>query len=127
VRLVIEGGTISVYGDGNLKRDFLYIDDAVEAMLLCAATPACYGQIINVGWDKPESFRQLAETLVSVAKSGKWEFTPFSKERKAQEPGDFVSDITKIRKLTGWEPKTSLTDGLRKTIRFYRKNKAQYW
>jgi UDP-glucose 4-epimerase len=127
VRLVIDGQTIPVYGDGNLKRDFLYIDDAIEAMLRCSLTEKCYGEIINIGRDDPETFKELAEILVRVAKSGSWKFTPFSPERKAQEPGDFVSDITKIRKLTGWRPKTSLHNGLKKTIAFYRKNKTHYW
>jgi UDP-glucose 4-epimerase len=127
VRLAIDGESIPVYGDGALKRDFLYIDDAIDAMLLCAQTEKCYGEIINVGRDTPETFKELAEVLVATAKSGSWKFTPFSRERKAQEPGDFVSDITKIKKLTGWKPKTPLAVGLKKTIVFYRKNKAQYW
>jgi UDP-glucose 4-epimerase len=127
VRQAIDNDVISVYGDGSLKRDFVYIDDAVEAMLVCALTEKCYGEIINVGWDNPESFKELAEILVRVAKSGSWKFTPFSRERKAQEPGDFVSDITKIKKLTGWMPKTTLEKGLKKTLSFYRKNKARYW
>jgi UDP-glucose 4-epimerase len=127
VRLALDNACIPVYGDGRLKRDFLYIDDAIEAMLRCTCTEACYGEIINIGRDTPETFRELADVLVKTAKSGSWKFTPFSQERKAQEPGDFVSDITKIRKLTGWEPKTSLTEGLKKTIAFYRKNKTQYW
>ena len=127
VRLAIENECIPVYGDGKLKRDFLYIDDAIEAMLLCALSEKCYGEIVNVGRDDPETFRELADILVRVAKSGSWKFTPFSRERKAQEPGDFVSDIKKIKKLTGWKPKTPLAEGLKKTIAFYRKNKGQYW
>jgi UDP-glucose 4-epimerase len=127
VRLAIDGETIPVYGDGALKRDFLYIDDAIDAMLRCTLTDTCYGEIINIGRDDPETFKELAEILVRVAKSGSWKFTPFSKERKAQEPGDFISDITKIKTLTGWRPKTPLSLGLKKTIAFYRKNKAHYW
>lgn len=127
VRLVIDGEVIPIYGDGMLKRDFLYIDDAIDAMLLTATTPACYGEIINVGRDRPESFKELVQVLVGVAKSGSWKFTPFSPERKAQEPGDFYSDITKIKKLTGWTVKTTLKEGLKKTVAFYRKNKSRYW
>jgi UDP-glucose 4-epimerase len=127
VRLALDGECIPVYGDGMLKRDFLYIDDAIDAMLQCTLTEKCYGEIINIGRDNPETFRELTELLIRVAKSGSWKFTPFSRERKAQEPGDFYSDITKIKKLTGWKPKTPLSEGLKKTITFYRKNKAQYW
>ena len=49
--------------------------------------------------------------LLRVAGSGRWEFAPFTPERKAQEPGDFYSDTSKIRRLVGWEPRTSLEEG----------------
>jgi nucleoside-diphosphate-sugar epimerase len=55
------------------------------------------------------------------------EFTDFSPERKAQEPGDFVSDITKIRRLLGWEPTVELKDGLARTVEFYRERREDYF
>jgi UDP-glucose 4-epimerase len=127
VRLAVDDETIKVFGDGQILRDFLYIDDAVEAILMCALEPKAVGEILNVGIDKPTSILELVETLIDVAETGRWEFAPFSPERKAQEPGDFYSDITKIRSLVGWEPRTSLRDGLRQTIDFYREHKAHYW
>ena len=48
-------------------------------------------------------------------------------ERKAQEPGDFVSDITKIRGMLGWEPTVSLREGLSRTVDFYRERRAEYF
>lgn len=127
VRLAIDGRTIPVFGDGKLGRDFLYIDDAVSAILACAAIPACYGQIINVGRDKPDTFLYLVKEIIRMAKSGTYALTPFSPERAAQEPGDFASDITKIRRLTGWKPTTKLADGLTRTIAYYRRYKKHYW
>lgn len=127
VRLALEGKTIPVYGDGKLKRDFLYIDDCIEAMLAVAAEPACYGEVINVGRPDGSDFAILAKTIVRLAKRGKVSFTPFSPERAAQEPGDFTSDITKITRLTGWKPTTSLTQGLTKTIAYYKKYAQKYF
>lgn len=127
VRLAIDGETIPVFGDGSILRDFLYVDDCVEALLLAATNGEAVGQIFNVGVDKPTSIRELAETLVEVAGTGRWTLSPFSPERKAQEPGDFYSDITRIRQVLGWEPRTSLKDGLRKTIEYYRQHKERYW
>ena len=126
-RLAIDGKSIQVFGDGKILRDFLYIDDAVEAIMMCALAPAAVGEVLNVGIDQPTDFVELAQTIVDVAGSGSWAFAPFSPERQAQEPGDFYSDISKIRRLVGWQPRTSLRDGLRQTIDYYRRHKAHYW
>lgn len=127
VRLALEDETIALFGDGQIKRDFLYIDDCIDALLMCATCDAARGQVLNVGIDQPSTFRELAETLIQVAESGRWEFAPFSPERLAQEPGDFYSDISKINRIVGWQPKTSLRDGLRETLRFYREHREHYW
>lgn len=127
VRLAIDDETIQVFGDGQIKRDFLYVGDCVEAMLMCAACEAAYGEIFNVGVDEPTNFLQLVEAILAAAGTGKWAFAPFSPERKAQEPGDFYSDISKIKRIVGWQPRTTLHDGLTKTIAFYRAHKAYYW
>lgn len=127
IRLALDDQTIRVFGDGSLLRDFLYVGDAVEAMLACAATEEAYGQIFNVGNDQASCFRELAETIVRIAESGRWEFAPFSPERAAQEPGDFYSDIRKIRRVVGWGPQTDLAEGIRRTVAYYREFKDHYW
>jgi UDP-glucose 4-epimerase len=126
-RLALDNDTIKVFGDGSILRDFLYVDDTVEAMLRSALVPEAYGEIFNVGSPIPVSFLELVETIVKVAGQGKWEYAEFSPERKAQEPGDFYSDVTKIGRIVGWQPTTSLTDGLAKTIEYYRKYREHYW
>jgi UDP-glucose 4-epimerase len=127
VRLAIDDDCIKVFGDGQIKRDLLYVDDCVEAILRCALAVEARGEVLNVGLDQPTNFLELAQTLIRVSGSGRWEFAPFTPERKAQEPGDFFSDITKIRQLVGWEPRTSLEDGLRRTVKYYRAAQRHYW
>ena len=127
VRLAVDDETISVFGDGSLVRDFLYIDDTVEAIMMCAATEEAYGEVFNVGDEKPSSFLELAKTIIDVAKKGRWKFAPFTKERAAQEPGDYYSDISKIKRVVGWQPKYTLAEGIRKTIDYYQKYKPYYW
>jgi UDP-glucose 4-epimerase len=127
IRLALDGETIKVFGDGSILRDFLYVDDTTEAILMCALCEGAIGKVFNVGHDKPSSFLELAETAVTVAGSGRWEFAPFTPERAAHEPGDYYSDITRIRKTVGWEPRTGLEDGVRNTIHYYRKYKEHYW
>lgn len=127
VRMALDNQTIQLFGDGSIKRDFLYIDDCVDALLDSAVSEAAVGQVLNVGLDQPSTFRELAETLIRVSSSGSWTFAPFSPERKAQEPGDFYSDITKIRTLVGWEPRMPLVEGLRRTVKYYRTYRDHYW
>jgi len=127
VRLALDDEPIKVFGDGSLLRDFVYVQDAVEAMIRCAATDEAYGHVFNVGNRHAASFRELAETVVRVAGRGRWEFAPFTPERAAQEPGDFCSDIRKIKRVVGWEPITSLEEGVARTLDFYERHRAHYW
>ena len=127
IRQALDGETISVYGDGSLVRDFLYIDDAIDAIIRCSLTEGCYGEIINVGRSKGETFLYLIKEIVRLSKNGSYKLTPFSKERASQEPGNFLSDVRKIKKLTGWIPRTALRVGLQKTIAYYQKHKREYW
>jgi UDP-glucose 4-epimerase len=126
VRLALDGETMRVFGDGTIKRDFLYVDDCVEAILLAAAEDAPRAEVLNVGVDAPTTFKDLAVELERLT-GARWEYAPFSAERKAQEPGDFYSDIRKIERLLGWRPRTSLREGLERTLAFYRQHRAHYW
>jgi UDP-glucose 4-epimerase len=127
VRVALEGGTIQLFGDGRMLRDFLYVDDCVTAMLRCALTDDAYGQVFNVATGRAEDFYTLATTLIGAAGSGRWEYAPFTPERAAQEPGDFYADIGRITRVTGWTPATSLREGLARTTEFYRAHRAHYW
>ncbi len=127
IRLALDGKPITLFGDGLIRRDFVYIDDCVDAMLRCAAEPACAGEIINIGDDRPATFRDLAEAICSTVEGAQIVYTEFTPERKAQEPGDFYSDIAKIGRLVGWRPTTTLADGVRATVDYYRTHRERYW
>lgn len=127
VRLALDGACLPVFGDGSIKRDFLYVDDCVEAILRCAVSDEARGHVLNVGVDSPTTFRELAEEIIRLEPSATWSFAPFTPERKAHEPGDFYSDISKIRRLVGWSPTTGLSEGLEKTLAFYREHRRHYW
>lgn len=127
IRKALDDGTIEVFGKGDIKRDFLYVDDAVEAILLAAVRDEAAGEVFNVGRNDYSNFLELAKKVTALAGTGRWEFAPFSPERAKQEPGDFYSDITKIRNVLGWAPKVDLDTGLRMTIEYYRKYRHHYW
>lgn len=127
VRVAMDNDEIQVFGDGSILRDFCYVDDTVDAILQSAITQEAYGEIFNVGSDIPVSFLELVKTIIAVTKRGSWKFAEFSPERKAQEPGDFYSDISKIDRIVGWRPTTPLADGLAKTVEYYENYRDHYW
>jgi UDP-glucose 4-epimerase len=127
VRQALDGEPIRVFGTGRILRDFVYVDDCVEAILAAAGCDDAVGEIFNVGWDRPTSFLELARTLARLCPGCTWHFAPFSPERAAQEPGDYYSDITKIRTVVGWEPRTDLEHGLRETLDYCRQYRHHYW
>jgi UDP-glucose 4-epimerase len=127
VRLALEGRAIPIFGTGRILRDFLYVDDCVEALLATAYEPAAVGEILNVGNDHASTFLEVAEILRDLVPGTEIVFTDFTPERKAQEPGDFVSDISKIRRLTGWRPHVDLRGGLARTVAFYQERRGEYF
>jgi len=127
VRLALDGRPIPIFGSGRLVRDFLYVDDCVEALVRAAEEPAASGEILNVGHDRASTFLEVAEILRELVPGTTIEFTDFSPERKAQEPGDFLSDITKIRRILSWEPVVGLREGLSRTVEFYRERRGDYF
>ncbi len=126
IRLAIEGGEIQVFGDGSQVRDFVHVDDAADAFMRAGACDACDGEVFNVGGDEPISHRDLVARLVGIAGSGSVRFVEWPAEKKRIDIGSFYSDSSKFQAATGWKPATSLGDGLRATIEFYRRNMAQY-
>jgi UDP-glucose 4-epimerase len=127
IKKAMDNEPLPVFGDGMIKRDFIYIDDLVHCLLMSASVPQAYGEVFNVGSGGPVTFRELAEKIVAVTGSGSCKFTEFTKERAEVEPGDYWADISKIIRVVGWKPKTSMDEGIKKTIDFYSLYKEHYW
>lgn len=127
IRNVIEGKPIQVWGDGKQLRDFTYIDDCVDALLLAALHPAATGQIFNLGGLEVINLRDLAALTVEVAGGGSFEIIPYPPDRKPIDIGDYYADDRRIRQMLGWQPRIDLRTGLARTIAFYREHHQHYW
>lgn len=127
IRLALDNETIPIFGDGRILRDFIYIDDLTSALMMCGLCDAAYGDLFNVGSGVPISFLDLMNKIVEIAGSGSYEYTPFTAERKALEPGDYWGDISKIKSVVGWEPRVPMEEGLQRTIAYYRAHRDHYW
>ena len=127
VKRLIEGEPIEVWGDGLQIRDFNYVDDAVDAMLLSATNEEANGQVFNLGSDETINLGDLARLCVDVNGGGSFKIIPFPHDRKPIDIGDYYTDYRKIRSTLGWQPQVNLREGLKQTLEFYRANKEKYW
>lgn len=127
IKQLIEGETIKVFGDGLQIRDLNYVDDVVEAMMLAAASEGVNGQIFNLGADETINLRDLAQLLIELNGSGRYELIPFPPDRKTIDIGDYYGDYRLIQGRLGWRPRVDLREGLARTLAFYHEHKQYYW
>ncbi|MCX6022637.1 MAG: GDP-mannose 4,6-dehydratase [Chloroflexi bacterium] len=126
VRQVVDNEEIQLY-EGSQVRDYTYVDDAVEALLLAGASDVVNGDVFNLGGVRPVPLQELIETLIAAAGTGSFRVVPFPPERKRIDIGDFYADYRKITDALGWRPTIDLPEGLARTVDFYRKNGRHYW
>lgn len=131
VRQLIEGAQIKVFGDGLQLRDFNYVDDCVQALLLAGGSDLANGKVYNLGSSEVINLKDLATMMVGqghkLGLSSGYELVPFPAERKAIDIGDYYSDYSLITRELGWVPRVSLEAGLAKTIAYYQLNAKYYW
>lgn len=125
IRLLIEGKPFEVWG-GEQLRDYTYVDDVVDALLMAAIEESAIGKIFNLGGDCVISLRDTAETMIKANGGGEFNIREFPAERKRIDIGDYYSDDRLIRSVLGWKPQVSLQDGLSKTLKYYRENLEHY-
>ncbi|MBY0493467.1 MAG: NAD-dependent epimerase/dehydratase family protein [Cyanobacteria bacterium] len=111
---------LTIYGDGAQRRDYIHVDDVVEALIVMSTSPNADGRAYNVASGTGISMIDLARTIVEIAGAGHIEHVEWPELAKQIETGDFVADISRIRSELGWEPHIPLAAGLDKTVAFYR-------
>lgn len=125
IRALLEGRRFEVWG-GEQVRDFTYVDDCVEGLLLAGASDAAAGKVFNLGGPPPVTLRALAELLVEVNGEGAFRVCSFPANRRKIDIGDFYADWASIARTLGWRPRTSLRTALRRTLAFYRRERGHY-
>ena len=125
IKKIIEGKPFEVWG-GEQLRDFNYVDDVVEALLMAAIKDITNGCIFNLGSEEVINLKELAKLLIDVNGGGKLTIREFPEDRKKIDIGDYYSDFSFIKAKLGWEPRTVLKNGLEKTISFYKDNYRTY-
>lgn len=124
IKTAVEGRPFEVWG-GEQLRDYCYVDDAVDALLDIATTDAAAGKPFNLGGDGPLSLLETARLLSSLTETG-FEIRTFPEDRKRIDIGDYYADDRLFRNMTGWRPRISLAEGLRRTVDHYRQHLTHY-
>jgi nucleoside-diphosphate-sugar epimerase len=108
---------LTVHGDGAQSRDFTYIDNVVDANLLACRAPEAAGQVFNIGCGSRISLLEIIAMLEAML--GR----TLARRHSPVRPGDIrhtLADISKARRLLGYEPKVDFEDGLRRTVEYFR-------
>jgi UDP-glucose 4-epimerase len=125
IRSVVEGKPFEVWG-GEQRRDFTYVDDAVEALLLAATREEADGQIFNVGGERVFSLKEIADCLVAANGGGAYTVRNFPPDRKRIDIGDYYADDRLIRGRLGWAPQVPLPQGLALTLQYFQAHLDKY-
>lgn len=126
IRNLLEGKPIQVYGDGQQRRDFNYVDDLVEALIIAATENKAIGRVYNLGAPDPISLSDTAKIMCHGIEGMSWKLVPFPQDRKAIDVGDFICDYSSFSSAFGWEPKFKFEEGIKRSLEYFRSELEHY-
>jgi len=120
IRQAISGETLEIYGDGSQTRDFIYIDDLINAVVLASKVSNIGGEAFQIATNRETTVGTIAEMLVlTMSNIGLKNIKLKNTEKRLGDVMRNYSDVSKARKLLGWAAKTNLEDGLKKTVGYF--------
>lgn len=119
IKRALQGLPLEIYGDGTQTRDFIYIDDLVNAIIL-ASNGNIGGEIFQIATYKESTVQEIAEKIKKLFKDylNKEVYIKYTQPRRGDMKRNY-SDISKAEKILGYNPKYRLEDGLRKTLKYF--------
>ncbi len=116
IDLAKAGKEITIFGNGNQQRDYIYIDDLMDAFTSAIINVKSIGQIYNLGSGKGISLKEMAQTIIGSVGKGKLKFINWPKKYQEVETGNYITNIRKINKELCFSPKVKFEDGIKMTI-----------
>lgn len=126
VRAALEGKEIKIFGDGSQERDYMYVDDIVDAFLQLSQKGEA-GNVYNIGTHERVRFVDMVDAVLEAVGSGTKRHVSWPENYEKNETGNYIADTSKIQALTGWQAKVSLKDGIRQMVEYYKKYRQYYW
>jgi len=127
IRQAMADETLTVFGDGEQIRDYIYVDDLAKAFILAAVTPGCHGETFNIGSGVATRFKEMVQAVVGAVGTGIVKTVDWPQNYVNVETGDYVSDISKLRAAIPWVPETDLETGIARTYAYYRQFARHYY
>ena len=120
IRRALIGEILEIYGDGTQTRDFIFIDDLIDAVILAATVPQIGGEAFQIATSRETTVGEMAEKLVSTLLAvGVADIKLINAEIRLGDVKRNFADATKAKKMLGWQPKVTLDDGLKKTVAYF--------
>ncbi len=117
IDLAEENKSLTIFGNGEQKRDYLYIDDLTEAFIMAASSKKSSGEIFNLGSGTGIEIKEMAQMIIKKIGKGRLKYVKWPIDYLALETGSYVSDIKKIKRELGFAPRVSLEEGIIRTLR----------
>ncbi|MDX1350347.1 MAG: GDP-mannose 4,6-dehydratase, partial [Putridiphycobacter sp.] len=120
IRLAMEGETLEIYGDGSQTRDFIYIDDLINAVMLASETQGIGGEVFQIASNKETTVGEMAEMLVSTLEDvGLDNIKLVNSQPRLGDVSRNYSDTSKARSRLNWKPAFELEEGLKNTVAYF--------
>lgn len=126
IGLALQNKDITVFGDGDQKRNVIYVDDVVDAIIAAAGNDQSNGETFFVAGDEHYTLAQIAHLTVNFIGGGKVVHVAWPKSRKIVDVGDAIISNNKIKEMLHWVPRYSLPCGMLKTKAYYESCLGEY-
>ncbi|HPR87820.1 MAG TPA: SDR family NAD(P)-dependent oxidoreductase [bacterium] len=126
IRNAMQDEPITVYGDGLQTRDYVYVEDVVDAFVRAALVPETDQQIYMIGSGIETRFLDMVKAVIAGVGQGSYVHVPFPPERESIDIRKFVVSWDKMAAATGWRPTVDLREGVARCVAFYRERRAEY-
>jgi nucleoside-diphosphate-sugar epimerase len=126
IRNLLQGKPIQVFGDGKQRRDYNYVEDVLDALLIAATEKNAVGKVYNLGAPDPLSLEETAKFMCQKIEGGDYQMIPFPEDRKAIDVGDFICDYSALRNEFEWEPKVSFEEGIQRSFEYFKDEFEHY-
>ena len=126
IRSLLEGKSIQVFGDGKQRRDYNYVEDVLDALMIAATEENAIGKVYNLGAPAPLSLEDTAKIMCQGIDGSDYLMIPFPEERKAIDVGDFICDYSAFRNQFEWEPQVNFEEGIQRSLEYFKKEIEHY-